>query len=518
MQAIKNLFPDIESLELLAADIQGKIVRRIDETYPHSVYQYAWSSYGEELLHPDAVIYPAGDEDVIKTIKFATKHKIGIAIRTGGHHYTGASSATGKNIQLDLNDTYTDFTINPHDSSVVTVGISTTLIKFMNKLKAAGLFVPAGQCSYVHLGGHVQTGGYGHLIRSFGLFSDHVLAVRIITADGKVQWVERGVATDKELFYAIMGGSPGNYGVITDLLVKAHRDSDHPKSRGMFGRILYTPKRMKALLDIMVAEDNTDDTPADFDYSLTVVSMRLAEGKIAPGIIVFVQWANLGGQNQNYDPTFFKKIKNTLGGPMNKHEGHELNDEEVPMSTLCSFWVFPIAREFQLPYFKRTYITESRTLEKDEWSSWVTGRLDKFILEPKGHHYVSAQFTYLGGKHSRFRIQDPNDDMSFSWRRDSTFACTMDVFYDPTKGPKVKKTAQEWVETNDREGVGSKKGKYSKEDRRLLWGSRDTDLPAAREHYYDSEAKYERLVRTKKKVDPKLVFTANRFAVGDYRR
>lgn len=504
------------SVDILAAGIEGKVVRRVDEVYNGSIYQYAWSSYKEQLIHPDAVIYPAGDADIIKAINYALSHKIGIAIRTGGHHYTGASSTTGNNLQLDLSNTYTGFSVDPNDSTIVTVGISTTLIKFMDKLKAAGLFVPAGQCSYVNLGGHVQTGGYGNLIRGFGLFSDHVQGVRIITADGQVRWVERGVASDKELFFAILGGSPGNFGVITDLRLKVHRDQDHPKSRGMFGRVPYTPERFKALLDIMVGEDKTDDTPADFDYGLTVLSARPVEGKPQSGIVVFVQWANLEGEGQTYDPTFFQKIKNVLGSPMSRHEGLGLNDEEAPMSTLCSLWVFPIVREFQLPYFKRTYITESKTLEKDDWSSWATGRLNEFLVDPKGHHYISAQFAYLGGRNSRFRIQDPNDDASFSWRRDSTFNCTMDVFYDEKKDPTAKARAQEWVEKNDEEGVGEN-GKFSKQDRRLLWGSRDTDLPAAHAHYYDSEAKYQTLVQTKKTVDPNLVFTANRFAVGDYR-
>jgi hypothetical protein len=266
----------------------------------------------------------------------------------------------------------------------------------------------------------------------------------------------------------------------------------------------------------MVEEGETDDAPADFDYTLTVLSARPVEGKLQSGIVVSVQWANLEGKDQTYDPAFFKKIKDVLGTPMDRHEGAGLNDEEVPMSTLCSLWVFPIAREFQLPYFKRAYITESRTLQKDGWSTWVTSRLDEFLQAPDDQHYISAQYSYLGGKDSRFRIQDPNDDMSFSWRRDSTFACTMDVFYDGKNYPSAKAKAQEWVETNDNEAVG-KNGKYSKEDRRLLWGSRDTDLPAAHAHYYDSEAKYQTLVRTKEKFDPNLVFTANRFAVGNYR-
>ena len=158
----------VMSIKILGAGIQGKIVRRVDELYDASIYQYAWSSY-KDLVSPDAIIYPAGDADVITTINYAKAHNLGIAIRTGGHHYTGASSTTGDNLQLDVSDTYTDFIVDPVDPTIVTVGISTTLIKFMDKLKARGLFVPTGQCSYVHLGGHCQTGGYGHLIRSFGL-------------------------------------------------------------------------------------------------------------------------------------------------------------------------------------------------------------------------------------------------------------------------------------------------------------------------------------------------------------
>jgi FAD/FMN-containing dehydrogenase len=106
----------------------------------------------------------------------------------------------------------------------------------MNReLHKFGVFVPHGQCSHVHVGGHSHTGGYGLPGRAFGLFADHIVEARVFTADGQVRWYKRD-ATDPEeaeMFYAVLGGSPGNYGILTHIKLKVHKDSDHPNARGL---------------------------------------------------------------------------------------------------------------------------------------------------------------------------------------------------------------------------------------------------------------------------------------------
>jgi FAD/FMN-containing dehydrogenase len=102
----------------------------------------------------------------------------------------GASSTSGDNIQLDLSDSfqnvYSDFRYN-FKTGLLRLGVSFSLVEFTAMLRNMKMFLPHGQCLNVHLGGHVQTGGYGMIIRSFGLLSDHVEGFEIVLANGKLR-------------------------------------------------------------------------------------------------------------------------------------------------------------------------------------------------------------------------------------------------------------------------------------------------------------------------------------------
>lgn len=68
---------------------------------------------------------------------------------------------------------------------MIDVGPSVRLKVLSKFLDSKGYSVPHGQCPLVCIGGHGQTGGYGNLLRSFGLNGDYIEGFQIVTTDGK---------------------------------------------------------------------------------------------------------------------------------------------------------------------------------------------------------------------------------------------------------------------------------------------------------------------------------------------
>jgi len=246
--------------------------------YQDAIQQYA-STSDADVMRPAAVIMAANDDDVVRAIRYARENSLSVAIRTGGHHYIGMSSTSGRNIQLDLSQTYLEFDTSALASrNLVTCGISHSLAELTRKLKEHQVFVPHGVCGHVGVGGHLSTGGSGIFMRSFGLFIDHVVAFTIITADG----VKRRVSKQhmRGLFFAVLGGAPGNMGVVTSVTLTVQRDVDpttgellHPYARGMNYAYFYRATHLRRLLALFADwNNNLDAVPADFNVIITVLS------------------------------------------------------------------------------------------------------------------------------------------------------------------------------------------------------------------------------------------------------
>jgi FAD/FMN-containing dehydrogenase len=129
----------------------------------------------------------------------------------------------------------------------------------------------------------VQTGGYGQLGRSFGLFGDHVRSLQIITYDGQDRTITR--ASDPDLFWAILGGSPGNFGVVTHFTLEVYRDEDYKGALGMKALFLYDRKKVERMMGIIARMADDGGWARNFDLCASVLSSSFPLGQLAwPGL------------------------------------------------------------------------------------------------------------------------------------------------------------------------------------------------------------------------------------------
>jgi FAD/FMN-containing dehydrogenase len=189
----------------------------------------------QDWMQPDLIVYVESENQVKKAVTEAYKCDIGIAIRSGGHHFHGGSSCFNDGrpcIQLDVSKY--DF-LEVTENNVVSAGPGISLAQLYETMIEHEIFFPAGVCPTVHLGGHSQTGGFGNTVRTQGPLVDFIKEFSVILGDGSKVVATADEHTD--LFRALKGGSPGAFGVVTNVKINTWRDADYTHTHGF--RVIY---------------------------------------------------------------------------------------------------------------------------------------------------------------------------------------------------------------------------------------------------------------------------------------
>ncbi|KAJ4872837.1 FAD-binding Berberine family protein [Raphanus sativus] len=146
------------------------------------------------------------------TVVCAKSNGIQIRIRSGGHDYEGLSYISSVPfVILDMFNLRSITVDVPSKEAWVQSGA--TLGELYTKISDASetLAFPAGVCSTVGAGGHISGGGYGNLMRKYGLTVDNVVDALLVDVNGKL--LNRSTMGE-DLFWAIRGGGGGSFGVI----------------------------------------------------------------------------------------------------------------------------------------------------------------------------------------------------------------------------------------------------------------------------------------------------------------
>ncbi|GAA4889035.1 FAD-binding oxidoreductase [Streptomyces coeruleoprunus] len=195
----------------LARGLDGSLVRPGDRDYDAARTLFNPRFDG---VRPAGVAYCAGPQDVRECLEFARRHKVPVAVRSGGHSYTGWSSGPGLVVDVQRMASVA------LSGGTATIGAGAKLIDVYDRLTTKGRTVPAGSCPTVGVAGLALGGGIGVVSRAYGLTSDSLIGARIVTADGRARDVD--ARRDPDLFWALRGGGNAQFGVVTELRMRTH--------------------------------------------------------------------------------------------------------------------------------------------------------------------------------------------------------------------------------------------------------------------------------------------------------
>ncbi|KAL0710711.1 hypothetical protein Bca4012_017689 [Brassica carinata] len=162
---------------------------------------------------PEAIVAAVTETHIRATISCCKLLNLELKVRSGGHDYEGFSyTSPVPFVILDMFN-FHRIDVNLTDETVwIQSGASLGELYYNIASKSKVHAFPAGVCPKVGAGGHFSGGGFGNLLRKYGLSVDHIIDAQIMDADGKVYRDRRSMGED--VFWAIRGGGGGSYGVI----------------------------------------------------------------------------------------------------------------------------------------------------------------------------------------------------------------------------------------------------------------------------------------------------------------
>ncbi|MBM2618290.1 FAD-binding protein [Actinoplanes sp. LDG1-06] len=192
----------------LRGDFRGALLRPGEEGYDEA--RRVWN--GAFDRRPALIARCAGADDVRRAVRFARDQDLPIAVRGGGHSVQGYSVADG-GLTIDLS-LLKAVEVDPV-TATARVAAGLTWAEFDLATQRHGLATTGGSVSSTGIAGVTLGGGFGHLMRRYGLSADNLRGATLVTAEGDL------VRADDDLLWALRGGG-GNFGIVTSFEFDLH--------------------------------------------------------------------------------------------------------------------------------------------------------------------------------------------------------------------------------------------------------------------------------------------------------
>ncbi|KAL5741452.1 hypothetical protein ACOSP7_028184 [Xanthoceras sorbifolium] len=172
------------------------------------------------LPKPELIFTPLHESHVQAAVICSKKIGVNIRVRSGGHDFEGLSYVSEIEMPFIVIDVVNlrSISVNIENKSTwVQVGATIGEVYYRIAEKSNVYGFPAGICASVGVGGQFTGGGYGSLMRKYGLAADNVIDARIVDVNGRV--LDRATMGE-DLFWAIRGGGGGSFGIILSWKLK----------------------------------------------------------------------------------------------------------------------------------------------------------------------------------------------------------------------------------------------------------------------------------------------------------
>ncbi|KAI1123020.1 Glucooligosaccharide oxidase [Nemania abortiva] len=175
-----------------------------------------WNTYGAPSY--SVAVSPADEVDVVKVVKLAVENSISFLATGGRHGYGTGLGELHKGLAIDLSQ-LKEVSVDPK-AATLTIGPGAHFSDILPPVQRSGLQLQVGGCSCPSVIGLTIGGGVGRYQGVYGLVTDALLSVRLVTSRGDL--VNVSSTSQPDLFWGLRGAG-ANFGIITSATYKLNQ-------------------------------------------------------------------------------------------------------------------------------------------------------------------------------------------------------------------------------------------------------------------------------------------------------